>query len=87
MRAPETLALEQGIRVADEIAIGEEEQSHDVERHGCHRIAWGIYVSSVDIVFGGCHCDSIASPSKTYPKAVPVCQGRGFSSKIADGVR
>ena len=34
MGAAETLPLEQGVGIADEVAIGKEKQAHDVERHG-----------------------------------------------------
>ena len=49
VRAAEPLLLEQGIRVAHEVAVGKEEQPHDVEGQIA---AKRIYVSLVDIYFG-----------------------------------
>ena len=51
----ETLPFKQCISIADEVTVGEEEQAHDVERHGRLAGLRQIYVSLVDIYFARCH--------------------------------
>src|SRR5690606_21904803 len=77
MGPAKALSLEERVGIASEIAVGEEEQSHDVEGQILVVTAREIYVSHVDIVLVRCHCFPIGPSLSLIPQPLWFAKALG----------